>query len=239
MRLVECLFTWKGSIFMQIAIDGPASSGKSTIAKMLAKDLGIIYIDTGAMYRAVTLDLLNHGIDLKNIADILQRLSSIELTFKRVKEGNLEDQHIFLNQVDVEDEIRSTKVTQNVSELSAIKEVRDHLVNLQRQLASSDSVVMEGRDIGSVVLPKADYKFYFTASPEVRAKRRLKDNMERGIDDQDYEAILQAIKDRDAYDSNRKNSPLTKAEGAIEIDGSDMTLEEVLVKIKNIIRERN
>lgn len=220
---------------MQIAIDGPASSGKSTVAKLLAQDFNYIFVDTGAMYRAVTLALLDAKVDFTNLNQVIETLNRCQLDFKFVAVEGQKIQHIFLNGQDVERRVRSSKVTDNVSEVSAIPIVRQVLVDRQREIAEEKSVVMEGRDIGTVVLPQADYKFFFTARPEVRAQRRYKENVERGLATESYEEILASIIARDKYDSSRKHSPLKKAEDAIEIDASDLTIEEMLTYVKKII----
>lgn len=215
----------------QISVDGPASSGKSTVSQEIAKKLNIIYIDTGAMYRAVTLAVLNKSIDVSDGQAVEALLNSINLTFKRSEEGK---QEIYLNGQNVSAEIRSELVTANVSEISAYPYVREHLVNIQRNMAKEVSVIMDGRDIGTVVLPDAEYKFFLIASARVRAERRYKENMEKGHSDQSLEEIELAIKERDHYDSTREHSPLKKAEDAVEIDTDLLTVSEV---VNEIIRQ--
>ncbi|MDO4432083.1 MAG: (d)CMP kinase [Aerococcaceae bacterium] len=217
---------------LAIAIDGPASSGKSTIAKLLANRLNITYLDTGAMYRAVTLAYLQRGLTDTEPATIDQLLDTMELSFQWI-DGS---QHIFLNGEDVSEAIRSVEVTENVSEISAIEKVRVALVALQQKMAAQTAVVMDGRDIGTVVLPQAPYKFFLTASPEVRALRRYKENQQRGMMSQSLEELTQAIIERDHYDSTREHSPLKKADDAIEIDTSDMTIDELIQQMLAVIQ---
>lgn len=211
----------------QIAIDGPASSGKSTIAKLLAQQLNIIYLDTGAMYRAVTLQALRNGIESTDELAMRQLLENMQLSFEWI-DGV---QHLFIDGEDVSDIIRTKEVTQAVSQVAAEAYVRQHLVALQQEMARSQSVVMDGRDIGTVVLPQATHKFFFTASPAVRAKRRYEENQLRGLTDETLEEIEAAIIARDHYDSTREHSPLVKANDAIEVDTSHLTIEEVVATL--------
>lgn len=212
---------------LTIAIDGPASSGKSTIAKEVAHQLGITYIDTGAMYRGITLALIERNIPFNDVEKIVDLMNQTKMEFKII-EGS---QHLFLEGVDVSEAIRSVDVTQNVSEVSAIPEVRTHLVTLQQKMAEATSVVMDGRDIGTVVLPNAPHKFFFTASPQVRALRRYKENMAKGLTSQTLEEIEAAIIERDRYDSTREHSPLKQADDAILIDTGDLTIDETVTQI--------
>lgn len=216
---------------MQIAVDGPASSGKSTVSQIVAERLGIIYIDTGAMYRAVTLAVLNHGIAVENENEVERLIEDIQLEFKRSQDGA---QETYLNGKNVSKEIRSDLVTDNVSIISSYPFVRDYLVAKQRLMAESSSVIMDGRDIGTVVLPNANYKFYLNASAKVRAQRRYLENIEKGHSNQTLEEIEQAIIHRDYIDSNREYSPLVKASDAIEIDTDSYSIEDVV----NIIIEQ-
>lgn len=216
----------------QIAIDGPSSSGKSTVAQIIAKRLGITYIDTGAMYRAVTVAVLEKNVDINNDEEIENLLKDIEIQFKWVDN----QQHIYLGDKDVTEEIRSTEVTSNVSAVSAIKAVRELLVDLQREIASNNSVAMDGRDIGTVVLPSADYKFFFTADARVRAKRRYEENKALGRLDQTLEELTELIIKRDEYDSNREISPLKKAEDATVIDSTHMTIDEMVESVLSLIK---
>ena len=207
-----------------IAIDGPASSGKSTVAKVLAEKLNITYLDTGAMYRAVTLFFLRKGVDITQADLIRVALDKIQLSFKWV-EGQ---QHIFLNGEDVSDEIRLLEVSNHVSQVSALEEVRKQLVEMQQDFAKQTSVVMDGRDIGTVVLPNADYKFYFVADAMIRAKRRYAENKMRGITGISLNELHEAIVARDKNDSTREHSPLRKADDAIEIDTGSTSVDETV-----------
>lgn len=215
----------------QVAIDGPASSGKSTIAKKIAKRLNYVYIDTGAMYRAVTYLLLKEGVPTFDIERITEIIEQTDFAFRKVGD----EQILLLNGMDVGDLLRSEEVTAKVSEVSAIEEVRKLLVDIQRRMAEAENVVMDGRDIGTVVLPNAQYKFYFVADPMIRAERRYKENMERGLSEQSLEEIHEAIVARDHYDSNRAISPLRQAEDAVVIDSSHLTIEEVTAEVLNYI----
>ncbi|MRI84824.1 (d)CMP kinase [Aerococcaceae bacterium WS4759] len=218
-----------------IAIDGPAASGKSTIAKQIAKKLNITYIDTGAMYRGVTLAILKRGIEVDNVQEIRNILNNIELDFNFVNGV----QHLFLDGQDAEEEIRSIEVSQNVSAVSALDFVREKLVDLQRKMAEKQSVVMDGRDIGTVVLPKADFKFFFIASPEIRAQRRYDENIARGINTQTFEELKQDIIRRDEYDSTREHSPLKQADDAIAVDTGLLSIEENVEYVLSLIQKTN
>lgn len=212
---------------MQIAIDGPASSGKSTVAKIIADKLNLVYLDTGAMYRAVTLYILDNNIDYINIDELNNALKLITIDFK----GNVSQQEVYLNGTNVSKEIRTSRVTQHVSEISAIEIIRKFLVRQQQAIATNHSVIMDGRDIGTVVLPEADYKFYLIASSRVRAERRFQENLLKGYSNQTIDEIEQSIIDRDSYDMNREISPLMKANDAIEIDTSLLDIEQVVQEI--------
>lgn len=212
---------------MQIAIDGPASSGKSTVAKIIADKLNLVYLDTGAMYRAVTLYILDNNIDYINIDELNNELKLITIDFK----GSVSQQEVYLNGTNVSKEIRTSRVTQHVSEISAIEIVRKFLVKQQQAIATNHSVIMDGRDIGTVVLPEADYKFYLIASSRVRAERRFQENLLKGYSNQTIDEIEQSIIDRDSYDMNREISPLMKANDAIEIDTSLLDIEQVVQEI--------
>lgn len=218
-----------------IAIDGPAASGKSTIAKQIAKKLNITYIDTGAMYRGLTLAILKRGIEVENVQEIRNILNNIELDFNFVNGV----QHLFLDGQDAEEEIRSIEVSQNVSAVSALDFVREKLVDLQRKMAEKQSVVMDGRDIGTVVLPKADFKFFFIASPEIRAQRRYDENIARGINTQTFEELKQDIIRRDEYDSTREHSPLKQADDAIAVDTGLLSIEENVEHVLSLIQKAN
>lgn len=218
----------------QIAIDGPSSSGKSTVAQAIAKKLDIIYIDTGAMYRAVTLAVLQDSIEVSDAERVKKILPTLDLTFKRSDEGI---QEMYLNRQNVSREIRSDEVTANVSEISAYPFVREKLVEDQRNMASTHSVVMDGRDIGTVVLPDAEYKFFLNASAKVRAKRRFDENVEKGLSNQTLEEIEKSIIARDHYDSNREHSPLKKADDAIELETDHLSVEQVVYTIIDHIKK--
>lgn len=218
----------------QIAIDGPSSSGKSTVAQAIAKKLDIIYIDTGAMYRAVTLAVLQDSIEVSDAERVKKILPTLDLTFKRSDEGI---QEMYLNRQNVSREIRSDEVTANVSEISAYPFVREKLVEDQRNMASTHSVVMDGRDIGTVVLPDAEYKFFLNASAKVRAKRRFDENIEKGLSNQTLEEIEESIIARDHYDSNREHSPLKKADDAIELETDHLSVEQVVNTIIDHIKK--
>ena len=212
-----------------IALDGPAGSGKSTIAKVIAKNFGLTYLDTGAMYRMVALYILENNIDFNNVADVENILNNIKV--------DIIDDKFILNGKDVALEIRTPEVTKIVSPVSAIKAVRVKLVDLQRDISKGKKVILDGRDIGTVVFPNADLKIFLVASPEERAKRRVKDYASKGITE-DFETVLKDILERDHTDSTRKESPLKKAEDAIEVDTSFLNIEESVQTISNLIKEK-
>ena len=216
-----------------IAIDGPAGAGKSTIAKMLAEKLNYTYLDSGAMYRAVTLCALENDINLNDREKLSELVKNLEID---VEYKNNEFK-IYADNNEITDEIRSDKVDNNVSTIAQVKIIRDELVEKQREIARQKSIVMDGRDIGTRVLPDANFKFYITASVHERAVRRFKDIINRGENDKEFQEVKQEIKRRDKIDSNRKYSPLKKAEDAIEIDTTDLTKKEVLSKILQIIKK--
>lgn len=213
-----------------IAIDGPAASGKSTAAKGVAKKLNFLYVDTGAMYRALTLRMIELGLDCKSRKDAIIALQSFDI--KEDRNG-----HIFLNGKDVTDRVRQMDVSSQVSYACAHKEVRERCVEIQREIALTDNVVMEGRDIGSFVLPDATIKIYQIASVEARANRRYIENKERGISSS-LDEIKADIEKRDYIDSHREISPLTKAEDAIVLDTSDMTIEEEIDAIISLYQKK-
>ena len=213
---------------MIIAFDGPAGSGKSTIAKIISEKLGITYLDTGAMYRAVTLYFLENNVDFNDENQVKINLEKIELEFINDK--------LYLNNKDVSVQIREKNVNDNVSFVSAIRIVREKMVDLQRKMSGKKSVVLDGRDIGTVVFPNADYKFYVTASVDVRARRRYEEELEKGISNLSFDEVKKSMENRDYIDSNREVTPLRKADDAIEIDTSDMSIDEVLEKILSYIK---
>ena len=206
-----------------IAIDGYSSCGKSTLAKALAKKLAFIYIDTGAMYRAVTLYFLRNGTDLTDTALVKEQLKDIHLNFH----SRDYQTHITLNDEEVSEEIRNMKVSQLVSEVSAIKEVRQEMVKQQQRLGKSKNIVMDGRDIGTTVFPDAQLKFFMTADPKVRAERRFKELTAKG-ENITLEEVFENIAHRDYLDTTRKESPLTRAQDAIILDNTDLSEEEQL-----------
>ncbi len=218
-----------------IAIDGPAGAGKSSIAKALSKKLGFIYIDTGAMYRAVALFFLENGIKESSDNEIDKLLDELDINIKYT-DG---EQRVFLNNVDVSDKLRQEEIGKLASRFSAVKSVREKLVALQRKLAEKENVIMDGRDIGTVVLPNADLKIYLSAGSKVRAKRRYLELIEKGFDSAalDEKAIENEIIKRDEADMNREISPLKKAEDAYYMDTSDMTFDEVVSKILDMVEK--
>ena len=218
---------------MQVAIDGPASSGKSTISKLIAQETNFLYLDTGAMYRATTLAFLRNNIAVVDNEAIKDLLENLVISFKNSDDGQL----VFLNGDDVTREIRNLEVTRNVSAVSAIKAVRKKLVEMQRKIANNHSIIMDGRDIGTVVLPNAELKIYLIASVQARALRRFKENQEKGID-LSLEKLEEEIAHRDFLDSTRKESPLKKADDAIEIDTTSLSIQEVVSEITNLIQEK-
>lgn len=221
-----------------IAIDGFSSTGKSTVAKRLARDLGYIYVDTGAMYRAVTLYMMRKIFVSETNFDeeaIVRHLPFISLHF--VFNDDVGFGEMYLNDENVEKEIRYMEVSQNVSKVAAIPEVRKKLVEQQQEMGKEKGIVMDGRDIGTVVFPDAELKIFMTASTEKRAQRRYDELIGRG-DEVDYDVVLKNVKDRDYMDSTRDDSPLRKADDAIEFDNSDLGLEEQFEKILKIAKDK-
>ena len=221
-----------------IAIDGYSSTGKSTVAKQLADWLEYVYIDTGAMYRAVTLYALEHNFISKEKFDkegLIKSLSEIQLDFR--KKSPTHKAEIFLNQQNVEDKIRTLHVSEFVSPVATISEVRKKLVEQQQKMGSEKGVVMDGRDIGTVVLPNADLKIFMNASAKERAKRRYQELVERG-EKVTYDDVLRNVEERDRIDTTRKDSPLQKAADAIEIDNSEMNLEDQFHIILQLAKDR-
>ena len=202
-----------------IAVDGPAGAGKSTIAKLIADKLNINYIDTGAMYRAVTYKCLQNNIDINNEEEVINIAKECDIDFK--------DNNIYLNGNILKDEIRTMEVSNNVSNVAKIKEVRYLMVDIQRNIGKMSSVILDGRDIGSYVFPDADYKFFLVATPEERGTRRYKELINKGYD-VNLEEIIKDIIKRDEIDSNREFAPLVKAEDAIEIDTTGKNIDEVV-----------
>lgn len=212
---------------LSIAVDGPAGSGKSTVAKAIADQLNITYLDTGAMYRMVTLDLLNKNVDMTDFKAVAQVLDQISIEFR--PDG------LFLNNVNVSQEIRNNIVANHVSQVAAIGIVREKMVAMQRDIAKGQSIIMDGRDIGTHVLKDASYKFFLNASVEERAKRRLKDFEAQGIH-MSLEELIEDIALRDEKDSNREISPLRQAEDAMLIDTTSLSIDQVIQKIIEVVK---
>ena len=214
---------------IQIAIDGPASSGKSTVAKIIAKDFGYTYLDTGAMYRAATYIALRNQISPDEPSQLLELLEQYPISFGRAETG---EQLVFVGDVDVTNPIRENEVTNAVSAFAAIPAVRKKLVALQQEIARQGGIVMDGRDIGTVVLPQAELKIFLVASVDERAERRYKENLSKGIET-DLETLKEEIAARDYKDSHRETSPLKQAEDAIYLDTTGLSILEVVEKIKS------
>ncbi|MDO5078956.1 MAG: (d)CMP kinase [Streptococcus minor] len=212
---------------IQIAIDGPASSGKSTVAKIIAKNLGYTYLDTGAMYRCATYLALKNKLTKEQVPTLLEELAAYPISFSKDEDGS---QRVFLGDDDVTLAIRQNDVTNNVSWVSALPEVREELVAQQQRIAATGGIVMDGRDIGTVVLPDADLKIFLIASVEERALRRFKENQEKGIPS-DLETLKEEIAARDFKDSNRKVSPLKAADDAITFDTTGVSIDGVVAFI--------
>lgn len=213
-----------------IAIDGPAATGKSTVAKQVAKILNCVYIDTGAMYRAITWYALSKGVDPKDEEKVTALLPEIDLSLHL-------DGKVVVNDQDITKEIRTTEVADNVSYIASYKKIRLHLVELQRKMSKNVSVVMDGRDIGSYVLPHADVKIFQVASVETRAVRRYKENLEKGINCS-IEEIEENLRKRDYIDSHREFAPLKKAEDSFVLDTSNMTIDEAVNAIIKIVKNK-
>lgn len=214
------------SSYKIITIDGPSGAGKSTVAKLIADKLGFKYLDTGAMYRAVTLYIIENQVDIKNEEEVINALNKLNIGFDS-------NYRVYLDSQDITEDIRKEKVVKFVSEVSAISSVRRKMVDLQRDIAKEGNYILDGRDAGSVVFPNADYKFYLEASLEERAKRRYKEELSKEVDIS-FEEVRESIKKRDKYDSNRKDSPLVVPENAIIIDTTNMTIDEVAEEITDI-----
>ena len=219
-----------------IAIDGPAAVGKSTLAKLIARELNFLYVDTGAIYRAITWKVLKNSINVNNENNISDLVADTCITIEKENSShNLKNyHHIFVDGEDVTEEIRHPEIDRNVSQIARLPKIRKQLIHLQRRLAEKGNIIMEGRDIGSVILPKADIKLYFTASEEERIKRRYTELIDKGYD-VDYEEVKKQILQRDEIDSKRKHAPLIKAKDAIVIDSTKKNVEEVKDEILKII----
>ncbi len=217
---------------VNIAIDGPAGAGKSSTAKLVAKKLGYIYVDTGALYRTVGLYSIRKGIDTKNAEKVIATLPDVKVELKFVDGA----QHVFLNGEDVSEAIRTPEASMGASNVSAIPRVREFLFDLQRKIAAENDCIMDGRDIGTVVLPNADVKIFLTTSVEERANRRYKEMIEKG-EEADYNDILEDIKKRDYQDSHREIAPLKQADDAIYVDNGGYNLEDGAEDLLRIIKE--
>ena len=217
--------------FFSIAIDGPAGAGKSTIAKRVAQELFIEYIDTGSMYRALTLKVLRNKIDPMNKKKVTELLANTDI--------DIDNNHIYLDGVNVDDEIRENIISKNATYVATIKEVRDVMVTLQQNLAKKKSVIMDGRDITTVVLPNADFKYFVTASVEVRSKRRYKELLEKGEANITLEMIMDDIIKRDRNDSSREIAPLKKTSDSLLLDTTNKSIDEcvniIVSKVKEVI----
>lgn len=217
-----------------IAIDGPAGAGKSTIAKLAAKELSFIYVDTGALYRAIGLCAYRNNIGSKDADAIIEMIKDINVSLAFNNKG---EQIVLLNGEDVSSLIRTPEISMYASDVSAIPQVRAFLLDLQRNMAKTNNVIMDGRDIGTVVLPDAKIKIFLTASPEVRAKRRYDELIEKGMD-VNYDEVLSDVITRDYNDSHRENAPLKPADDSVIVDTSDLDLKQSVDKLISIMKER-
>lgn len=216
---------------MIVAVDGPAGSGKGTVTKKIEEELGFLNLDTGATYRCVALQTLKENLGLENEKEIIEIANNIDIKIDNTGNKDI----VLLNGEDVSKEIRTKEVTSIVSQISSIIPVRERMVEVQRNLAKGKNVIVEGRDIGTVVFPNADVKIYLDASEEIRAKRRYEENVQNGIDTT-YEEVLENVKMRDYNDMHKKFGALKKADDAIVVDSTNLSIEEVVEKIKNIIK---
>ncbi len=218
--------------YVSVAVDGPAGSGKSTITKMVAKSLGFNYVDTGAMYRALTYNFLSNGLDELEEEKIKELLSKTEFRVEYV-DGI---QYVYVNDVEVSDKIRTAEVSKYTSLFAKSPAIRDFLIDTQRNLANTNNIIMDGRDIASVVLPNADVKIFLTASVEERARRRVLDFERQGIANVDFEKVKEDIKARDWQDENRDIAPLVKVDSATLLDTTSMTIDEVVEKMTELVK---
>lgn len=216
-----------------VAIDGPAGTGKGTVTKIISKEMNLLNIDTGAMYRCVTLECIRKNITPKEEEKIEEILKNIDIKLKNING----EQKVFLNGEDVSKEIRTPEVDNLVAVFAALKVVRDKLTPLQRKMGEENNIIMEGRDIGTVVFPNADVKIFLDCSLEERARRRYIQNLKKGINES-YEEVLSAIKERHKLETEREIAPFIKAEDAITVDSTNLTINEVVEKIENIIRSK-
>ena len=217
-----------------VAIDGPAGSGKGTVTKIVAERKNLVSIDTGAMYRCVALYILRNNLDIENLKKIEECLKNIRIDLKVVNNAK----KVYLNGEDVTLEIRTEKVNKIVSPVSKIECVREKLTIEQRKMAENQNVIMEGRDIGTIVFPNADVKIYLDATAEERARRRYNQNIENGINEGTYKEILESVQNRDYIDSHRKIAPLKKAKDAILVDSTNLSIEQVVEKIIELIEKK-
>ena len=218
--------------YVSVAVDGPAGSGKSTITKMVAKSLGFNYVDTGAMYRALTFNFLSNGLDELEEEKIKELLSKTDFKVEYV-DGV---QYVYVNDVEVSDKIRTAEVSKFTSLFAKSPAVRDFLIDTQRNLANTNNIIMDGRDIASVVLPNADVKIFLTASVEERARRRVLDFERQGIENVDFEKVKEDIKARDWQDENRDIAPLVKVDSATLLDTTSLTIDEVVKKMAELVK---
>ena len=216
-----------------VAVDGPAGSGKGTVTKLVGEKRNLVYIDTGAMYRCVALDCLNNGIDVEDIEGIERILDKIQIELKKI-DGV---QKVFLNGEDVSKEIREPRVDEVVAKFAAIKQIRDKVTPMQREMGKTQNIIMEGRDIGTVVFPNADVKIFLDCSIEERANRRYKQNLEKGIK-MTYEEVLENIKERNRLETERDIAPFVKPEDAITVDSTNLSIDEVVEEVLKIIDEK-
>ena len=216
-----------------VAIDGPAGSGKGTITKLVAEKRNLVSIDTGAMYRCVALDCLNNGIDVGDIEGIERILDKIQIELKKI-DG---EQKVFLNGKDVSKEIREPRVDEVVAKFAAVKQIRDKVTPMQREMGKTQNIIMEGRDIGTVVFPNADVKIFLDCSIEERANRRYKQNLEKGIQ-MTYEEVLENIKERNRLETERDIAPFVKPEDAVTVDSTNLSIDEVVEEVLKIIDEK-
>ena len=218
--------------YVSVAVDGPAGSGKSTITKLVAKELGYNYVDTGAMYRALTYKFLSNGLKELEENDIKNSLENVDFRVEYVNGV----QYVYVNDVEVSDKIRTAEVSKYTSLFAKSPAVREFLIDTQRNLAGTNNIIMDGRDIASVVLPNADVKIFLTASVEERARRRMLDFERQGIENVDFEKVKEDIKARDWQDENRDIAPLIKVESATLIDTTTMTIEEVVARMTDLVK---
>ena len=218
--------------YVSVAVDGPAGSGKSTITKLVAKELGYNYVDTGAMYRALTYKFLSNGLKELEDNDIKNLLENVDFRVEYVNGV----QYVYVNDVEVSDKIRTAEVSKYTSLFAKSPAVREFLIDTQRNLAGTNNIIMDGRDIASVVLPNADVKIFLTASVEERARRRMLDFERQGIENVDFEKVKEDIKARDWQDENRDIAPLIKVESATLIDTTTMTIEEVVARMTDLVK---